>query len=144
VQSYQSNWWLLSPLCRTVIQLELATMQSSHSLIAITTPLGRHRLITQLRGCATKCSFLCTAAGRRWINQRIFMRIQEAYIIISYCDSQVKPCGGSISQYEISLKFDQKFCLEKLIIYRCKHSMSCLEMSEDPDYFQVFYVSKYF
>ncbi|KAJ7816162.1 hypothetical protein B0H14DRAFT_2602871 [Mycena olivaceomarginata] len=28
-QSHQSNWWLLSPVCRTVIQLELATMQSS-------------------------------------------------------------------------------------------------------------------
>jgi hypothetical protein len=51
----------------------------SSSLIAITTRLGRHRLIMQLCGCATWCSFLCTAAKRRWINQRIFMCIQDTY-----------------------------------------------------------------
>jgi phage terminase large subunit GpA-like protein len=28
-QSHQSNWWLLSPVCSAVIQLEIATMQSS-------------------------------------------------------------------------------------------------------------------
>jgi hypothetical protein len=61
---------------------------ASPSLIILVYTLGRHRLITQLRDCATRRSFLCTAAGRRWINQRIFMCIQEAYISIFYCDSQ--------------------------------------------------------
>jgi hypothetical protein len=57
------------------------------SLVAITPLLGRHRLITQLRGCATRHVFLRTIAGGACKNQRIFMHIQTLYRNIFYCES---------------------------------------------------------
>jgi hypothetical protein len=57
------------------------------SLVAITPLLGRHRLITQLRGCATRHVFLRTIAGGPCINQRIFIHIQKLYRNIFHCES---------------------------------------------------------
>jgi hypothetical protein len=52
--------------------------------------------------------------------------------------------GGIMPVSQIIQHFPMHSLRSNPLIYCRRPSMSCLEMSEDPDYFQVFYVSKYF
>jgi hypothetical protein len=70
-----------------------------------------------LHGCAARCSFLCTAAGRHWINQIIFICIQEAYRSISYSDSQ------AIQSASISI-WDQPEIWSKILSWQVDHILS--------------------